>query len=103
VAEGAVARAALEGRRMAMVYDAREYVPGLAIPPGRVVAAYRNLEREYIRAADRVITVSEPIARELERANRLPRRPDLVLNAPIAEADATAGPSVRDVAGVPDG
>ena len=103
VAADAVARAALPGRSMKMVYDAREYVPGLAIPPGRVVAAYRNLEKEYIHRADRVITVSEPIARELLRADRLPRLPDLVLNAPVADADVRLdGPDVRTACGLAD-
>ncbi len=108
VAERAVARARLEGRRIPWVYDAREYVRGLAIPPARIVAAYRDLERESIRGADRVITVSEPIAAELQRAHRLPRKPDLVLNAPvIGELDEArhveGAPSVRAAAGLPDG
>ena len=67
------------------------------------MAAYRNLEREYIAFADRVITVSEPIAHELARANHLPRVPDLVLNAPVSAADERLdGPDVRSACGLAD-
>ena len=102
VAERAVARAALTGRRVRLVYDAREYVAGLAIPPARTVAAYADLEREFIGRADRVITVADPIADELVRAYHLRRRPDLVLNAPVVGQPPPGAepPSVRASAGV---
>lgn len=102
VAARAAARAALAGRRMALVYDAREYLPGLAHVPPRTVAAYCDLEREFIADFDRVLTVSAPLAELLRRDHRLRRLPDLVLNAPTV-ARAADPPSVRRAAGVPDG
>jgi glycosyltransferase involved in cell wall biosynthesis len=102
VAEQAAAHARLNGRRVHLVYDASVYVRGQAIPPARVVKAYSKLEREYIRRYDRVITVSERIADELSRVNRLSRRPDVVLNAPVVAAPEPEGPSVRRAAGVSD-
>jgi glycogen synthase len=98
-----VRRAAAAGRTVRLVYDAREYLAGLAGPPPRVVAAYVNHEREFLAAADRVITVSEPIADELQRSFGLPRRPSLVLNAPIVDPAGDPAPSVRAAAGIPDG
>jgi glycosyltransferase involved in cell wall biosynthesis len=66
-----------------LVYDAHEYVSGLARSP-RVVAAWSALEARHIHAADRVITVSAGIAERLQRDYALPRRPDVVHNAPVA-------------------
>ena len=93
-------RAAAEGRPVRLVYDAREYLPGLPNPPARVTAAYVDHEREFLPEADRVITVSDPIADELQRTFQLPRRPALVLNAPIVDPPAEPRPSVRAAAGI---
>jgi glycosyltransferase involved in cell wall biosynthesis len=65
------------------VYDAHEYVRGTAAVAARRVAAYADLESEFIADADRVITVSEPLAAWLRRDHGLSRLPDVVLNAPV--------------------
>lgn len=103
VAARAAGRAAVAGRRMRLVYDAREYLPGLAYIPPRTVAAYCDLEREFIADFDRVVTVSAPLAELLRDDHRLAALPDLVLNAPTVDAAASDVPSVRAVTGVPDG
>jgi glycosyltransferase involved in cell wall biosynthesis len=109
IAAHAAARATLRGRRVRWVYDAHEYTPGMAQYGGRtrrVVAAYESLEREFIRSADRVITVSPAIAEELQRRYRLPRRPELVMNIPVVgpdeRPDLLDGPSIRAVVGLDD-
>jgi glycosyltransferase involved in cell wall biosynthesis len=94
VAVRAAQRAATSGRVVRVIYDAHEYLPGLAVVDPRVVAAYCDLESEFIHAADRVITVSEPLAEHLQHDHGLRRRPDVVLNAPI---DPPAGAEVTDV------
>lgn len=101
VAARAAARAAAAGRTVRLVYDAREYLPGLAHVPPRTVAAYCDLEREFIADYDRVLTVSAPLAELLQRDHRLVRTPDLVLNAPTID-DTGDVPSLRAVTGVPD-
>ncbi len=98
-----VRRARAAGRTVHLVYDAREYLPGLPNPPARVTAAYVAHEREFLPEADRVITVSDPIADELQRTFRLPRRPVLVLNAPIIDPEEPGTPTVREAAAVPNG
>lgn len=103
IAERAVARARNRGRHIRWVYDAHEYIPGLPQPDLRVLRGYIDLEREYIGRADRVITVSDPIADLLQQHHGLPRRPTVVLNIPVIrrpEVDGS-GPSVRDAAAVP--
>lgn len=117
----AVARARAAGRTVPWVYDAHEWVPGLSRYGGRtarVVAAWAALEKRWARRADRVITVSPPLAEALQQRYGLPRLPDVVLNVPplagaaasevaeVAEVSEALGAGVADVrtaAGVPAG
>ncbi|TDD72988.1 glycosyltransferase [Jiangella aurantiaca] len=85
VAMRAAERARRQGRRLAVVYDAHEYVPGLSrygARTPRFIAAWAHHEREYIGRADRVVTVSPAIARTLHRRYRLDREPAVVINSP---------------------
>ena len=69
-----------------LVYDAHElYVDVEQRPPVVHRAVVRQAERILARAADGVITVSEPIAEELARTMRLRRRPLVVLNCADVE------------------
>jgi glycosyltransferase involved in cell wall biosynthesis len=88
-----------------VVYDARENYAG--IPPEEQGNARRHAvllrqERRCIGAVDAVITVSEPIAEELQQRYGLARRPTVVLNAPVLAPSAPT-PTVREVAGVAAG
>ncbi|MFF0265535.1 glycosyltransferase [Kribbella sp. NPDC004536] len=83
IAARAAHRAALDGRTIKIIYDAHEYIPGVPVVAPRRVAAYTDLEREFIGDADRVITVSEPLAQWLQRDHKLAELPDVVLNAPV--------------------
>jgi glycosyltransferase involved in cell wall biosynthesis len=53
-----------------------------------------GVEREYIGLADGVVTVSEGIASKLAEDHTLPRRPHVILNAPVISASAPAPPLV---------
>ncbi|MFP5333966.1 MAG: glycosyltransferase [Actinomycetes bacterium] len=106
VATHAVQRARRRGRTVPWVYDAHEFVAGLSQYGGRtprVIAAYLDLERRFVRRADRVVTVSDPLADELQRRYRLPRRPAVVMNIPTIGRAEPGAPTVRDVAGVDAG
>jgi glycosyltransferase involved in cell wall biosynthesis len=107
VAAEAAGRARVRGKRVPWVYDAHEYVAGLALYGGRTprwVSAWQNLEREFIRSADRVVTVSPEIADRLHRDYRLPRRPTVVLNCPVEIGSSTVPKrTIRDVIGLPVG
>lgn len=100
VAWRAVERARAAGRSVRFVYDAHEYVRGLAYVPVRTVAAYATLERDHVRHADAVVTVSEPLAELLERDHDLARRPTVVLNAPMVVPGEREVPTLREVTGV---
>lgn len=66
-----------------LVYDAHElYSAFEPNPPWLYRRVADALEGALARRADAVVTVSEPIARELERRLRLKRAPIVVLNVP---------------------
>jgi glycosyltransferase involved in cell wall biosynthesis len=91
IASRAVARRRAGGQKASWVYDAHEFVAGLSLYGSRTrrkVAAYLSLESEYIGSAAGVLTVSEPLAIELQRRYGLPRRPTVVMNSPVLGAGA---------------
>jgi glycogen(starch) synthase len=81
--------------RARLVYDSHEIYAAQELDPPRLhrfVAAY--LERVLARRAQAVVTVNQPIARELEQRLRLARAPVVVLNCPrIHELPARNHPS----------
>jgi len=88
------------GRPCRVVYDARENFAG--IPEQEQGSRRRHSvlvrqEAQAIRDVDAVITVSEPIADELQHLYKLPRRPSVVLNVPVL-GEPGPGSTVRDVA-----
>lgn len=97
IAARATHRAALAGRKIKLIYDAHEYIPGTPVVPPLQVAAYSDLEREFLPDADRVITISEPLAHWLQRDHKLRVLPDVVLNAPIERLPDAEADDLRDV------
>jgi glycosyltransferase involved in cell wall biosynthesis len=95
------------GHRVRWIYDAHEYLRGIEVPARsdmRLRMRRRMLvgvEREYIRRADAVVTVSEGIATRLAEDHRLPMRPYVILNAPVVAAQAPDAPDVNDAADAP--
>lgn len=106
VASRAVARRRAEGRTAAWVYDAHEYVRGLSIYGPRTVrrrAGYLDLESEYLRNADAVVTVTVPLAEQLQSDYHLPTRPAVVMNSPmLGAADHTLDSTIRQDVGLAD-
>lgn len=100
VGASVAARLRARGKRVAWLYDAHEYVPGVDWPDERRMAAYPALERELIGAADAVVTVSPEIADLLVKEYDLPETPVVVRNTPIRAAVGTGEVSVRAAAGL---
>lgn len=85
-----------QGRRVAVLYDAREYVYGLASDDPNVLQGFPALEAEHIRDCDAVVTVCEPIAEFLRDTYDIPL-PPLVPNAPIGNLPEVGRPmTIRD-------
>ncbi|MEU9506127.1 glycosyltransferase [Micromonospora sp. NPDC048170] len=99
-----VARMRARGEKVAWIYDAHEYVPGVDWPKPEMSTAFPGVEREYIRRADAVVTVSPEIAERLRADYKLPELPLVVRNTPIRESVGALHerPSVRAAAGVGD-
>lgn len=103
VGANAAVRARAAGRRVKLVYDAHEFVAGISRNthpwwlPAQV--AY---EREYIREADAVVTVSDVLADMLQETHGLAERPTVVLNAPpVGESVLSHDvPRMRELCGV---
>ncbi|TDE96143.1 glycosyltransferase [Occultella glacieicola] len=102
VAVNAADRAAARGRTVRLVYDAHEYIAGVAVIPALTIGAYCDLEREFVPRMDRIITVSEPLAGWLQRDYHLERTPDVVLNAPMVGRPPEDFKDLRDVVGLGD-
>ena len=102
----AATRARARARRVALVYDAHEFLPGIRPwrDHARWLPAHTAYEREFIRYADAVVTVSDDLAEALRREHGLPERPAVVLNAPdLASDDDEVGqppPDIRRLCGV---
>lgn len=107
IAKRAVDRRRGQGAQAAWVYDAHEFVAGLSVYGSRTrrrVAGFENLESEFIRDADGVITVTEPLARELQRRYHLPSQPAVVMNSPVLGAGARPiAVGIRAAVGLADG
>ncbi|MEU1688715.1 glycosyltransferase family 4 protein [Micromonospora sp. NPDC005707] len=98
-------RAAAEGRHIALVWDAHEYLPG--VQPWRDNARWLpgNMahEREFVPYADATITVSGGLADLLQAEHGLAERPAVVLNAPAVDevtADPAGSPDIRALCGI---
>lgn len=92
--------------RPRILYDAHEYVAGLAVSGARTqraVDGWAALEREFISQADRVVTVAPEIAERLQRECGLRELPEVVYNAPLLWDFPTASRSLREEAGAAPG
>ncbi|GIU92153.1 MAG: hypothetical protein KatS3mg011_1059 [Acidimicrobiia bacterium] len=101
VAARSIGRAYITGSTPLLVYDAHEYVQGLARYSSTVRGAWYSLEREYIHRADSIITVSPQLADLLQRDHGLAKRPTVILNAPMVE-DSQDTPSLRSMLDLAD-
>ncbi|MGZ8744714.1 MAG: glycosyltransferase [Nocardioides sp.] len=99
-------RARAEGRRVPVVWDAHEFLPGIRPWQShpRWHPAQIAHEKEFAQHADSVVTVSEQLADLLVKWHGLPQRPAVVLNAPTTAATPDSStPCLRAVCGVGDG
>lgn len=84
----AATRAAARGRQVKLVWDAHEFLPGLAGTRNHPRWHHAQVlhERQFAPYADAVVTVTEGLADALQHTHSLPQRPTVVLNAPVATA-----------------
>lgn len=110
------ARLKARGHDTKVIHDVHEFLPGVRAQSTKWKIANEAHEREYIRRADVVLTVSDRLAEMLVERHHLPEKPTVVLNAPARErllavpdsgllADPDSGllPDLRADCGLPPG
>lgn len=97
----AVLRARAKGRDVKLVWDAHEFLPGIARNAHhRWHVAQQAYEREHMQHADAVITVSDRLAELLVAEHGLPACPTIVLNAPVVDTTRISKVNFRESCGV---
>ncbi len=82
------------GKRAALVYDAHEYVPGVAHLTTPMAALYTKIERKYSRKSAAILSVSEPMNDLLLEQLQITQTPTIVANDPLVEGQK---PSMRNL------
>ncbi|MFC7243398.1 glycosyltransferase family 4 protein [Catellatospora aurea] len=85
IAAHCVERLRARGLTCSWIYDAHEYIRGVQWPTRQQASAYTSAEREFISAADAVVTVSTQLAQMLQDDYQLPTSPVVVGNSPVRE------------------
>ncbi|MFF9863897.1 glycosyltransferase [Streptomyces sp. NPDC013953] len=98
-------RARAAGRKVQLVWDAHEFLPGVrSWANQRKLPAMVAYEREHAKYADAVMTVSGGLADLLQKSHELRERPAVVLNAPDAAATSRFTdepvPDIRGLCGI---
>lgn len=78
----AATRLKARGHDTKVIHDVHEFLPGVRAQSAKWKIANEAHEREYIRRADVVLTVSDKLADMLVERHHLPEKPTVVLNAP---------------------
>ena len=84
----------VKGRKVRLVYDAHEYVPGVAHLTKPMAALYTKNERKYSKKAGAVLSVSEPMNDLLMEQLQIKVRPTIVANDPLVDGQE---PSLRNL------
>ena len=89
-----------EGKKVSLIYDAHEYVPGVSHLTKPLVNAYTKAEREGVLVADAVLSVSEPMSDLLITHLKLKQRPIIVANDPLVAGQQKAKRNLRKECGI---
>jgi glycosyltransferase involved in cell wall biosynthesis len=104
-ADDLAADARRRGRAGRVVYDVIDVIldsNNYSLVPPPILATYRLRERRWVRRADAVVTVNEPIADHIERIWSLPTRPTILLNSQPRWTPPEPRPDlIRAATGVP--
>jgi glycosyltransferase involved in cell wall biosynthesis len=84
-----------KGRAVHLVYDAHEYVPGVAHLTTPMAALYTKIERQYSKDASAVLSVSEPMNDLLMDQLQITARPTVVANDPLVDGQQESSRNLR--------
>jgi len=91
------------GRPAQLIYDAHEYVPGVAHLTKPMAALYTKIERKYSSSAAAVLSVSEPMNDLLMDQLKVSMRPTIVANDPLVEGQQPSARHLRNDIGISAG
>jgi len=89
-----------QGKQVSLIYDAHEYVPGVSHLTKPLVNAYSKAEREGVKVADAVLSVSEPMSDLLMPHLQIKARPVIVANDPLFSGQQKAKRNLRKECGL---
>ncbi len=91
------------GKPAKLVYDAHEYVPGVAHLTKPMAALYTKIEQKYSRSASAILSVSDPMNDLLLEQLQITERPTIVANDPLVEGQQPSARHLRKDIGIEAG
>ncbi|MEI6648120.1 MAG: glycosyltransferase family 4 protein [Actinomycetes bacterium] len=88
------------GISCSLVYDAHEYVPGVAHLRPPLMHLYSDQERKYSQFASAILSVSEGMSDLLIPHLNISARPEIVANDPLVEGQQPASRNLRQDCGI---
>ncbi len=92
-----------QGKNTSLIYDAHEYVPGVAHLTKPLAALYSKKEREYSHLSAAVLSVSEPMSDLLMEHLQITTRPVIVANDPLVAGQQPSSKNLRHDCGIGQG
>ena len=92
-----------QGKNTSLIYDAHEYVPGVAHLTKPLAALYSKKEREYSHLSAAVLSVSEPMSDLLMEHLQITTRPVIVANDPLVAGQQPSSKNLREDCGIGQG
>ena len=89
-----------QGKKVSLIYDAHEYVPGVSHLTKPLVNAYTKAERFGVAQSDAVLSVSEPMSDLLMPHLKSKKRPILVANDPLFAGQQKSKLNLRKMCGL---
>ena len=89
-----------QGKKVSLIYDAHEYVPGVSHLTKPLANAYTKAERTGVKIADAVLSVSEPMSDLLMPHLQITKRPIIVANDPLVAGQQKAKRNLRKECGL---
>jgi glycosyltransferase involved in cell wall biosynthesis len=95
IAGALVEALAAKGHKAALVYDAHEYVPGVAHLNKPLASLYTNQEKKYAAASQAILSVSDGMNELLMPHLGITKDPDIVANDPLVEGQQPSKRNLR--------
>ena len=89
-----------QGKKVSLIYDAHEYVPGVSHLTKPLANAYTKAERAGVKIADAVLSVSEPMSDLLMPHLQIKERPIIVANDPLVAGQQKSKRNLRKECGL---